>query len=130
MATHASCSTPSTTPSSCETGSLKTGKFDLLNQTQRIPVVALSLKQDVKRYNEFDISNKVRERGWVLSAYTMPPDAEDVRTLRVVVRPHLNHDCVDILANDLESAIAYLEKHGGTATPPTLHEHFKQSIKC
>ena len=109
---------------------LKTGKFELLNKTQRIPVVALSLKPEIKGYNEFDISNKVRERGWVVSAYTMPPDAQEVRTLRVVVRPHLNHDCVNILANDLESAIAYLETHGGNATPPVLHDHSKRSIKC
>jgi glutamate decarboxylase len=109
---------------------LDTGKFDLLNQTQRIPVVALSLKPDVKRFNEFDISNKVRERGWVVSAYTMPPDAQEVRTLRIVVRPHLNHDCIEILAQDLEQALEYLQQHGGTATPPALHDAEKHSLKC
>lgn len=107
-----------------------TGKFEIMNTTQRIPVVALSLKSNVKRYNEFDISNKVREHGWVLSAYTMPPDAEDVRSLRVVVRPHLNRDCVEVLADDLERAIAYLEQHGGNATPPQLHQAHKRSLKC
>jgi glutamate/tyrosine decarboxylase-like PLP-dependent enzyme len=106
------------------------GRFDVLNTTQRIPVVALALKPDVKRYNEFDISNKVRERGWVLSAYTMPPDAQDVRTLRIVVRPHLNLDSVEILATDIERAIAYLEQHGGNATPPKLHEAGQSSLKC
>jgi hypothetical protein len=43
-----------------------------MNQAQRIPVVALTLDESVKRYNEFDISNKVREKGWILSAYFMP----------------------------------------------------------
>jgi glutamate decarboxylase len=109
---------------------LATGRFDLLNKTQRIPVVALSLKSDITKYNEFDISNKVREQGWVLSAYTMPPDAQDVRTLRIVVRPHLNRDCVDILSENLEQALTYLEQHGGTATPPALHEAHKRSVKC
>jgi len=46
----------------------KTGKFQVMNKIQRIPVVALTLDESVKRYNEFDVSNKVRERGWVLSA--------------------------------------------------------------
>jgi hypothetical protein len=43
-------------------------------------------------YNEFDIFNKVQERGWILSAYSMPPDAQEIRGLRIVVRPHLNQE--------------------------------------
>lgn len=109
---------------------LQTGKFEVMNKTQRIPVVALSLKSDIQKYNEFDISNKVRERGWVLSAYTMPPDAQEVRSLRIVVRPHLNRNTVEILGDDIESALAYLETHGGTATAPTLHDYHKSQAKC
>ncbi len=64
----------------------KTGRFEIMNKTQRIPVVALTLPKSAKRYNEFDISNKVREKGWILSAYSMPPDAQSVNSLRVVVK--------------------------------------------
>ena len=81
----------------------KTGKFQIMNETQRIPVVALTLDKSVKRYNEFDISNKVRERGWILSAYSMPPDAQEINSLRIVVRPHLNRNVVEILADDIEA---------------------------
>jgi glutamate decarboxylase len=110
---------------------IDTGLFTVMNETQRIPVVALTLDKKVKRYNEFDISNKVRERGWVLSAYTMPPDAEKVTSLRVVVRPHLNHDVVDMLADDIISACKYLEECGGNAKPPTLHNKEKTTqVKC
>lgn len=109
---------------------LKTGKFEVMNKTQRIPVVALSLNQDIKKYNEFDISNKVRERGWVLSAYTMPPNAQEIRSLRIVVRPHLNRNTVEILADDIENALKYLETHGGNATPPELHGYHKSQAKC
>jgi glutamate decarboxylase len=49
-----------------------------MNETQRIPVVALTLNKKVKKFNEFDVSAKVRERGWVLSAYAMPLDAQEV----------------------------------------------------
>lgn len=107
------------------------GKFKIMNETQRIPVVALTLDKSVKRYNEFDISNKVRERGWVLAAYSMPPDAESVNSLRIVVRPHLNRNVVTMLADDIERACVYLEKHGGNATPPKLHTAAKTSVaKC
>jgi glutamate decarboxylase len=109
---------------------LESGYFLIMNETQRIPVVALTLNKKVKNFNEFDVSAKVRERGWVLSAYAMPPDAQEVNSLRVVVRPHLNHTLMDTLANDIIQACEYLEKHGGTATPPQLHDAHKSSPKC
>jgi glutamate decarboxylase len=106
------------------------GYFVIMNETQRIPVVALTLDKRAKNFNEFDVSGKVRERGWVLSAYSMPPDAQDVRSLRVVVRPHLNLTVIDTLANDIIAACQYLERHGGTATPPQLHGHDRSAPKC
>ena len=106
------------------------GYFVIMNETQRIPVVALTLDKRAKNFSEFDISQKVRERGWVLSAYTMPPDAQEVRSLRVVVRPHLNLTVIDSLADDIINACKYLEKHGGTATPPELHGHDRSAPKC
>jgi len=109
----------------------KSGMFQVMNKTQRIPVVALTLDKSVKNYNEFDVSNKVRERGWILSAYSMPPDAESVNSLRIVVRPHLNRDVLEILAVDIENACKWLSQHGGNATPPKLHDSHKTSVaKC
>ena len=109
----------------------KGGRFQVMNKTQRIPVVALTLDKSVTRYNEFDISNKVRERGWILAAYSMPPDAQAINSLRIVVRPHLNRQLVEILADDIERACDFLEKHGGNATPPQLHDSHKTSVaKC
>jgi glutamate decarboxylase len=109
---------------------VESGYFDIMNETQRIPVVALTLNKKVKNFNEFDVSAKVRERGWVLSAYAMPPDAQDVNSLRIVVRPHLNHTMMDVLANDIIQACEHLAEHGGTATPPQLHSHDKSATKC
>jgi glutamate decarboxylase len=110
---------------------IATGKFKAMNTTQRIPVVALTLDKSVTKYNEFDVSNKVRERGWILSAYSMPPDAQEVTSLRIVVRPHLNSTVASMLADDIEHACDFLEKHGGNATPPELHDvHTSSPAKC
>ena len=107
------------------------GYFEIMNKTQRIPVVALTLKKTVKKFNEFDVSARVRQRGWVLSAYSMPPDAQTVNSLRIVVRPHLNHTVVDGLADDIIKACKWLEQHGGSATAPTLHDtHTTAPSKC
>ena len=109
---------------------VRSGYFKIMNETQRIPVVAVTLDPKIRKFNEFDVSNKVRERGWVLSAYAMPPNAQEVFSLRVVVRPHLNRNVVDQLADDILKACKYLDKHGGTATPPIRHAAEKTDTKC
>jgi len=102
-----------------------------MNKTQRIPVVALTLKPKFKNFNEFDVSARVRQRGWVLSAYSMPPNAESVRSLRVVVRPHLNTTVIDMLANDIIKACQFLKANGGNVKPPKLHAaHRSTPTKC
>ena len=108
-----------------------TGKFQIMNETQRIPVVALTLDKSITKYNEFDISNKVRERGWILAAYSMPPNAQEINSLRIVVRPHMNTNVAELLAADIERACEFLEEHGGNATPPELHDvHHNSPAKC
>ena len=109
---------------------VESGYFTIMNETQTIPVVAVTLSDKATRFNEFDVSFKVREKGWVLSAYSMPPNAESINSLRVVVRPHLNRNVVDGLADDIIAACDYLEQHGGTATPPALHGHEHGAPKC
>jgi len=109
------------------------GYFTIMNEQQRIPVVAVTLDKSVTKFNEFDVSNKVREKGWVLSAYSMPANAQEVMSLRVVVRPHINHNVAQILARDIIDACKYLEMHGGTATAPKLHTHEHDThtpVKC
>jgi glutamate decarboxylase len=109
---------------------VESGYFDIMNETQRIPVVALTLNDKVKNFNEFDVSAKVRERGWVLSAYAMPPNAQQVNSLRIVVRPHLNRTMIDVLANDIINDCKELERNGGTAKPPQLHGADVTAPKC
>jgi glutamate decarboxylase len=105
------------------------GRWEILGQPS-IPVVGVKLKPNITRYNVFDVSFKLRERGWVVSAYTLPPDAEEIAMLRVVVRAHMNKDMCDILAEDIEKACRYLDEHGGTAKAPALHKKEKAQQHC
>jgi len=50
--------------------------------------------------------------------------------VRIIVRPHLNRDVVEILACDIEAACEYLQQHDSTATPPELYNAQKTSVKC
>jgi len=98
----------------------KSGKFEMINRSQKLPIVAMRLKDETKGYSVFDLSKKIRERGWVIAAYTMPPNAEEVAIMRVVVKENFSHDMADILFQDVINACDALEKGG--ASPPLKQE--------
>lgn len=39
-----------------------------------------------RAYDEYDVSDRLKESGWVLPAYTMAPDAKHIKLLRAVIR--------------------------------------------
>ncbi|PIN25512.1 Glutamate decarboxylase/sphingosine phosphate lyase [Handroanthus impetiginosus] len=90
-------------------GIVKTGKFNILSKDVGVPLVTFSLK-DSTNYTVFQISDYLRRFGWIVPAYTMPPDAEHIAVLRVVVREDLNHSLVERLVSDIESVIKELEE--------------------
>jgi glutamate decarboxylase len=49
----------------------------------------------------YHLSAKLRENGWIVPAYSLPPDAEDVHLMRVVVRIDLSRRMIDLLLLDL-----------------------------
>jgi glutamate decarboxylase len=51
------------------------------------------------------VSRVLRERGWIVPAYTLPANAEHVQVLRIVVKENFSRDMVDLLAHDLTAAV-------------------------
>jgi glutamate decarboxylase len=92
----------------------ETGDFELIGaDREQLPLVAFKLAGE-KGYDEFDVSWQLSaERGWMLPAYTMPPDAEDVKIMRALVKQTLSRPQVDRLAGDIAQACATLEEKGG-----------------
>ncbi len=92
------------------------GPFETVGaDDETLPLVAFKLAEEVP-YDEFDIAWQVAaERGWMLPAYTMPPDATHVNMLRALVKLNLSHALVDTLADDLAAACITLEKKGGAS---------------
>jgi glutamate decarboxylase len=85
------------------------GYFELLSDGSAIPVFAFSVRNGTP-FSVYDISDKLRERGWQVPAYTMPEGAEDVAVLRVVVREGFSRDMATMLLDDLKTAAEQLEK--------------------
>jgi len=99
------------------------GPFELLTRGDELPVFAFTLRDDVKNFSVFDVSDAMRERGWQVPAYTFPSNREDLAALRVVVRRGFTHDLADMLLDDLSRALPRLEKQ-----PAPMHEPEAQSF--
>ena len=90
------------------------GRFELIgSDEEQLPLVAFRLAGD-EGYDEFDIAWQLSaERGWMVPAYTLPPNAQDVTIMRALCKETLSREHVDTLARDIEQACATLAKKGG-----------------
>lgn len=88
----------------------KSGKFYMINQGQVLPIVALRLADNIKNFTVFHLSGEMRKRGWVISAYTLPANAEDVAIMRIVVKENFSREMAEILLADILEACEHLEK--------------------
>ncbi|AMM21471.1 glutamate decarboxylase [Frondihabitans sp. PAMC 28766] len=93
-----------------------TGRFDIAfgGDPQRgIPAVAWTLRSGDggadPAWNLFDLAEELRTRGWLVPAYTLPADQQEVVLQRIVVRHGLSVDMADLLLVDLAAAIAKLD---------------------
>ncbi|HEB12373.1 MAG TPA: glutamate decarboxylase [Actinobacteria bacterium] len=77
-----------------------TGQFELLNASQVLPIVTVRLK-DTTKFTVFDLSEKLRETGWIVPAYTLPPNAQSVSVLRIVAKENFSRDMADLLYKDV-----------------------------
>ncbi len=86
------------------------GKLDeidglrLITDGSEFPIVALRA-EDPERTDLTAISHVLRERGWIVPAYTLPPNAEHVTVLRMVVKENFSRDMADLLATDVAHAV-------------------------
>jgi glutamate decarboxylase len=86
------------------------GPFELITRGNELPVFAFKLKDEIKNYTVFDVSEAIRSRGWLIPAYTMPKNREDLAVLRIVVRNGFTHDLADLLIEDIMRKLPNLEK--------------------
>ena len=100
-------------------GLLATGRFELANDLKTrpcLPAVVLKLKNCV-RFNVADLSARLKENGWIVPAFSMPPNANSVDVVRMVIKENFTRDMADLLIEDVKSAIDQLDK---TQTEPIL----------
>ncbi|XP_073044691.1 glutamate decarboxylase [Primulina eburnea] len=86
----------------------RTERFNIVSKEHGVPLVAFSLK-DNTNHNEFEISEMLRRFGWIVPAYTMPPDAQHVTVLRVVIREDFSRTLAERLVSDIEKVLHDLD---------------------
>lgn len=90
------------------------GPYRLLSDGSELPVFAFTLEPEVKNYSVFDVSDRLRELGWLVPAYTFPANREDLSVLRVVVRAGMSVDMADLFLDGLRKQTDSLQ---ALATP-------------
>jgi glutamate decarboxylase len=91
------------------------GYFEVVGADQeQLPLVAFRLTGE-HPYDEFDVASQLAaERSWMVPAYTLPPNAQDVTLMRALVKLTLGHSLATKLADDILAACQTLETKGGT----------------
>jgi glutamate decarboxylase len=92
------------------------GPFRLLTGGDELPVFAFTTEVGVP-FNVFDVSRRLRERGWLVPAYTFPANRQDLAVLRVVCRNGFTHDLAGMLLDDLRAALPELARQREPWTP-------------
>jgi glutamate decarboxylase len=95
------------------------GPFTLVfdgDPTKGITAVTWRLRPDREHaYSLFDVAEKLRARGWLVPAYTLPADLEELAVQRIIVRHGFSRDMADLLLDDMRRAVASLD-----AAPPSV----------
>ncbi|WP_327681725.1 glutamate decarboxylase [Streptomyces sp. NBC_00467] len=84
--------------------------FRLLTRGDQLPVFALTTAPDVKNFDVFDVSRRLRERGWLVPAYTFPKNREDLSVLRIVCRNGFSSDLGALLMESVHDLLPELRR--------------------
>jgi glutamate decarboxylase len=89
------------------------GRFELIGEGEpQLPLVCFRLTAETA-YDEVDVAAQLAaERGWMVPAYALPPNAQDIMVMRALVKENVSHAGARTLADDLERACATLDKKG------------------
>ncbi|MGD0084792.1 MAG: glutamate decarboxylase [Acidimicrobiales bacterium] len=92
--------------------------FELITRGDQLPVFAFTTRSDITAYNVFDVSRRLRERGWLVPAYSFPENRTDLSVLRVVVRNGFSHDLAAMFLEDLSRLLPELDRQSGPLQSP------------
>jgi len=91
--------------------------FRLITDGSELPVLTFTIAEGVRAFDVYDISRRLRERGWLVPAYGFPSNREDLHVLRIVVR-NGTMDLFQLLLDDITRLLPELERQSGPLGAP------------
>jgi glutamate decarboxylase len=91
----------------------KMGPFDIIYDGRGgIPALAWKLKEGIDHdFTLFDLADRLRTRGWLVPAYTLPPNREDLAIQRILVKHGFSRDLASLLLDDYRDAMTHFDRH-------------------
>ncbi|SUA75986.1 Glutamate decarboxylase beta [Nocardia otitidiscaviarum] len=94
------------------------GPFELIHDgdpRRGITAVSWTLRDGDPGFNLYDLSDRLRTRGWLIAAYPLPADREHETIMRAVLRHGFSVDMIDLLLADMGRGIAQLRENPRSA---------------
>ncbi|QDQ09554.1 glutamate decarboxylase [Streptomyces spectabilis] len=93
--------------------------LELLADGSELPLIAFKTRDGCDDFTVFELSDRLRTRGWQLPAYYLPPDLEHVGVLRMVIRNGFSRATAALLITDLRREVEGLTSGGSARDPKT-----------
>lgn len=86
-------------------------EFQPYSQEVPNPIFTWLMKPDFQKsakWTLFDLQDKLAQKGWMVPAYTLPADIQNIVVMRVLCKQGFSRDMADQLLNDIRFAITEL----------------------
>ena len=88
----------------------KTGRFKVVNGAQHLPILCYALKDDhAQEWNLYDLSDRLRMRGWQVPTYPMPDNLNNLIVQRIVCRADLGMNVAIEFIEDFKACLEELD---------------------
>jgi glutamate decarboxylase len=98
--------------------------FVVISKGEDIPVVTWTMKENADaNFSLYDFTDRLRMNGWLIPAYSMPPNREDLVVARIVVKHGFSKDMAGELIDDMKKHLEFYASHDGL-TPGKRAQNF------
>lgn len=88
----------------------KTGRFKVVNGAKHLPILCYALKDDhAQEWSLYDLSDRLRMRGWQVPTYPMPDNLNNLIVQRIVCRADLGMNVAIEFIEDFKACLEELD---------------------
>lgn len=90
----------------------KFSQFEILyNGDGALPCVAYKLTPGEHGFSLYDLSDRVRMKGWQIASYPLPADRDNTVVQRILVRRGVSRDMASLLLDAIKDCLVYFAEN-------------------